>query len=206
MTIEALCGWGSSKNWALWLFNLFFQTTRAPGPVFIQAFVTGSHEYAMSSITPLIWILSHLHSDLTYLLQVKFQQNRTDSKWFLPMEVDRRGSNNCSSKACRSLAIPLFCHCQFVLPFDMHVICIMHIWSTALILPLPFPSLPPLPPFPWYSLITDAISCYSVLCIFVFPAFISICAARRMRDILFRFKQEITLSSDNPYQKVCEML
>lgn len=78
----------------------------------------------------------------------KFQLNRTDSKWFLPMEMDRRRSNNCFSKACRSLAFPLFCHCQFVLPFDMHVICIMHIWSTALILHPPLSSLSLSPSFP----------------------------------------------------------
>lgn len=87
----------------------------------------------------------HLHSDIGYLLQVKFQLNRTLNV-FLPMEMDRRASNNCSSATGRSLAIPLFCHCQFVLLFDMHVICIMHIWSTALIFS------PPPPPFPRLSL------------------------------------------------------
>lgn len=122
------------------------ENTCAAGTLSIQTLVTG-----ISAITPLIWIVSHLQSDISYL-HVKFQLNRMDSKWFLPMEMDRRASNDCSSAACRSLAIPLFCHCQFVLPFDMHVICIMHIWSTALIL-LPSPLSLSLS-FPWYSLIT----------------------------------------------------
>lgn len=141
---------GSSKNEGLWLYvcNLLCRTTRAPGPVSIWDLVTGIW-IAISSFTPLTCILSHLHSDISYPLHVKFQLNRTDSKWFLPMEMDRRSSNDCSSKACRSLAIPLFCHCQFVFLFDMHAICIMHIWSTALSTPAPSLSLSSFLDIPW---------------------------------------------------------
>lgn len=52
--------------------------------------------------------------------------------FFAFMEMDWKGLNNFSCEVCRSLAIPLFCHCQFVFLFDMHVICIMHICRPAL--------------------------------------------------------------------------
>lgn len=52
-------------------------------------------------------------------------------KWNLLMEIDGRTCNCYWSKTCLSLDTPLFCHCQFVFRFDMHIICIMHIWSTA---------------------------------------------------------------------------
>lgn len=60
-------------------------------------------------------------------------------RWNFLMEIDGRTCNCYWSKTCFSPATPLFCHCQFVFGFDMHIICIMHIWSTAVRTPPRFP-------------------------------------------------------------------
>ena len=97
-------------------------------------------------------IKSRLRGDISYPRQVLAEYN--SCKWHLLVGMDGRSSDCYSSEACRSLATPLFCHCRFVFQFDMHIICIMHIWSTAVRIP------PPFSPYPHisYSLITNGIS------------------------------------------------
>lgn len=72
-------------------------------------------------------------SVISYRSKVSKEKN---TKWLFSWTwAEKRAQVVAQARFRRSLAIPLFCHCQFDLLFDMHVICIMRIWSTAPIIP-----------------------------------------------------------------------
>lgn len=86
-----------------------------------------------------------------------------------------------------SPAPPLFCHCHFVFLFDMHVICIMHIWSRALEPPPP-PAL--LSALSLIFLIAAGISCYLVSSVFCVSVAHFVVHTEAEWDVPMQLKQE----------------
>lgn len=128
------------------------------------------HKIEHFALTPRTCVVSRLHVDGLLLAGAACWSGLT-------LSSHGSGRQELSGAQC-SLAPPLFCHCQFVFLFDMHVICIMHIWSRALGTPAPTLSLS-LSPSPlslifldscWYFLL------FGFLSVFVFPSRISMCS------------------------------